>query len=88
MKSDTISRLQEWYISNCDDDWEHSFGVTIGTLDNPGWSVSINLAGTPLEEIKFDEYSYGVGDEVEDDWIGCRVMSSKGMAGLRNSTRS
>lgn len=76
MKSDTIKRLQDWYISNCDGDWEHSFGVKIDTLDNPGWSIQINLEGTPLEGVKFEEYAYGVGDAAEgsgDNWVCCRV---------------
>ena len=30
--------LQGWYMAHCDDDWEHSFGVTIETIDNPGWN--------------------------------------------------
>ena len=31
-----ISKLQDWYFSKCDEDWEHEFGVKIDTLDNPG----------------------------------------------------
>ena len=41
--------LEQWYLQQCDGEWEHSFGVTIGTLDNPGWTVRINLQGTPYD---------------------------------------
>lgn len=41
--------LQGWYAAQCDEDWEHEWGVTIDTLDNPGWSVRIDLKGTSLE---------------------------------------
>jgi hypothetical protein len=29
--------------------------ITIDTLDNPGWTVSINLKGTECENKKFNE---------------------------------
>jgi hypothetical protein len=28
--------LQEWYAGRCNGDWEHSFGVSTDSLDNPG----------------------------------------------------
>jgi Immunity protein 53 len=37
-----FDRLQVWYLAQCDGDWEHRHGVTIGTLDNPGWSLRID----------------------------------------------
>ena len=46
---DELRRLQEWYTSQCDGDWEHEYGLRIATLDNPGWSVEIDLAETELE---------------------------------------
>ncbi|MGO4660102.1 Imm53 family immunity protein [Ensifer sp. 2YAB10] len=39
---DLIEVLQHWYASQCDDVWEHSFGVEITNIDNPGWRVKIN----------------------------------------------
>ncbi|MFK0239099.1 Imm53 family immunity protein, partial [Streptomyces vinaceus] len=30
-------------------DWEHEWGVKIATLDNPGWTVEIDLEETDLE---------------------------------------
>jgi Immunity protein 53 len=47
----TFERSQEWYASNCDGDWEHQYGIKIDTLDNPGWSIRIDLAGTSHENI-------------------------------------
>ena len=63
--------LQNWYLSMCDGDWEHYYyNVSIGTLDNPGWYVRINLVDTPLEEKIFEE----INDVTkESDWIVCRV---------------
>lgn len=44
----TLTWLQAWYASQCDGDWEHAHGITIDTLDNPGWTVRIQLTGTAL----------------------------------------
>jgi hypothetical protein len=41
--------LIDWYRTQCDGDWEHQFGIEIGTLDNPGWRLHIDLINTPLE---------------------------------------
>ena len=74
-----ISELQEWYLSQCNGDWEHEFGVKINTLDNPGWTIDIDLEGTDAEEKLFTEYSYGVGADAEgngDEWIVCKVEKS------------
>lgn len=40
--SNLIEVLQDWYASQCNDVWEHSFGVEIANIDNPGWRVKIN----------------------------------------------
>jgi hypothetical protein len=45
---DPLNRLQSWYESHCDGDWEHDKRIRIGTLDNPGWRVYINLADNLL----------------------------------------
>lgn len=41
--SDPLKGLQDWYCSQCNGDWEHGYGVSIETLDNPGWSLKIEL---------------------------------------------
>lgn len=33
---DSLALLQQWYLQQCNEDWEHSWGVRIATLDNPG----------------------------------------------------
>ncbi|UWE13062.1 immunity 53 family protein [Actinacidiphila bryophytorum] len=58
--------LQEWYAARCDGDWEHEWGVEIGTLDNPGWSVRIDLGGTGLEGRDFPRRDLR---RSEDDWV-------------------
>lgn len=41
-------------MADCNGDWEHQNGISIGTLDNPGWSTRINLAGTEMHGVQFD----------------------------------
>ena len=38
-----VSDLQKWYRSQCNGEWEHAEGISIGTLDNPGWSIEVSL---------------------------------------------
>src|SRR5690606_14230774 len=49
-----LTWLQGWYTSMCDGDWEHVNGVSIDTLDNPGWSLRIQITGTSLDIKPFD----------------------------------
>ncbi|MER6509415.1 immunity 53 family protein [Nonomuraea sp. NPDC001636] len=66
MITDAFIFLQSWYASCCNDDWEHSYGVTIDTLDNPGWHVKIDLADTPLTGALLDASKV---ERTEDDWV-------------------
>ena len=64
----TLLRLQEWFRSRCDGEWEHGHGVSIGTLDNPGWSVEIDLADTPWENTIWDDLIF---ENSPNDWVNC-----------------
>jgi hypothetical protein len=48
-----LHRFQNWYKSQCNGDWEHTFQVKIETVDNPGWSITIDLEDTSLESAEF-----------------------------------
>jgi len=43
-----LQQLQDWYFAQCNGDWEHRYGVTISTLDNPGWTLEVDLTNTCL----------------------------------------
>ena len=45
----SIVRIDKWYAAQCNGDWEHQNGVKMETTDNPGWLVTINTEGTPLQ---------------------------------------
>lgn len=66
----TLERLQRWYRSMCNGDWEHTYGVFISNIDNPGWRLRVELADTYLLDASFE--SIQVQREDEDDWYVCQ----------------
>ena len=46
---DGLGALQAWFAAHCDGNWEQEYGVTIGTVEDPGWELRVDLVGTPLE---------------------------------------
>lgn len=66
--------IQSWFLDQCNEEWEHSYGVKIDTLANPGWSVVIDLVGTKLENISMDPV---ISERNEDDWISCLIVNNQ-----------
>jgi hypothetical protein len=69
-----LKRLQDWYNAQCDGRWEHQHGIAIDTLDNPGWSVTIDLQGSNLESATMSPL---VQDKGKHDWIHCKIDDGK-----------
>jgi hypothetical protein len=68
-----LALLQACYASQCNGEWEHSYGVKIDTIDNPGWSVKIDLAWLTSVEIEGKEFKLDNGD---GDWMHCSVKNA------------
>jgi hypothetical protein len=66
--------LQDWYADHCNGDWEHSFGVALDTLDNPGWSLVIDLAETELAGRTLTPLRI---DRTETDWIWASIEDGR-----------
>ena len=58
--------LQAWYAAQSNGDWEHEHGIEITTLDNPGWRVQIDTAGTSLSGREFSRIETY---RSEHDWV-------------------
>jgi hypothetical protein len=58
--------LQTWYVTQCDGEWEHEFGVKIDTVDNPGWSVEIDIAHTSLAGKPYERQQV---HRSQHDWV-------------------
>ncbi|WP_267426755.1 immunity 53 family protein [Methylobacterium sp. GC_Met_2] len=52
---DRIERLCAWYESQCKDEWQEEYGISITSLDNPGWRVTVDLTRTSLENAVFED---------------------------------
>lgn len=70
----TLEWLQNWYLSQCNGDWEHEYGIKIDTLDNPGWTIYIDLTDTRCENKSFVPMNLR---KDEQDWIQCNVVDNQ-----------
>lgn len=75
--------FEEWYARQCNGEWEHSRGVSVTTLGNPGWSVDILLEGTNLEDRGFELLNI---DRSQVDWVYVKVSDNifQGRGGVNN----
>ncbi len=80
---DIMMWMQDWFQKHCDGDWEHEKGITISSLDNPGWSVEIYVVNTELENKQFTPVKI---DKGQLDWLHCKVEDGffKGYGGPKN----
>lgn len=72
-----ISLLQQWYARQCDEDWEHSYGVKIETLDNPGWILTVDLIDTGLSAALIPMTR---NDRSDQDWVQFEVVGGRYIA--------
>lgn len=68
--ADPLRSLQEWYLARCDGDWEHGYGITVETLDNPGWSLKVRVADTPLAHL---QHASETVERSEHDWVHWKI---------------
>ena len=72
---DVLERIQAWHKTQCERGRDPSLGVKIETLkDAPGWSVRIDLAGTPLSGLTLAPYKEGATDR---DWLAYRIKDDR-----------
>jgi hypothetical protein len=70
----TLKKLEEWYDSHCDGDWEHGERIRVTTLDNPGWGIDINLDDTELKAKPFQPIEV---ERDERDWLHCHIKNGR-----------
>jgi hypothetical protein len=71
---DGLTWLQGWYVTQCDGEWEHEYGMSIETLDNPGWFLKIDLQATAMDGRTFPQHEV---HRSEHDWLIARVVDSR-----------
>jgi hypothetical protein len=72
-----LEQLSQWYRAQCDEDWEHSYGVVIETMDNPGWWVKIDLRDTILEHVPFETFRSGDCEADDASWVVCEKKDTQ-----------
>ena len=65
-----LNWLQDWFLGQCDDEWEFHEGIKIFSTSNPGWSVEISLEGTAVEEVSIPPTLTKMSN---DDWLSILV---------------
>lgn len=76
---ETLKWIQKWFLDQCDGDWENGYGIQIETLDNPGWSVKINVENASAKEKHFECINI---ERTETDWIYCKTDYSQELVGF------
>ena len=74
-ESSNFAALAAWYARECNGEWEHRYGISIQSIDNPGWWVKVDLVGTALAARTFEAVSNGVELEgaTGSRWLRCYV---------------
>jgi len=74
-----LKLIQNWYVSKCDGEWEHQYGLTLETVDNPGWRIEID-GESGKKPIKINV------DRDDGDWFFVNAAENKlkGSCGAEN----
>jgi hypothetical protein len=75
-RASPLPELADWYTKACNGEWEHRYGISIQSTDNPGWWVQIDLAGTSLSKRGFRTVTQGMDADGNPTktWIHCHVI--------------
>ncbi|WP_353573111.1 immunity 53 family protein [Candidatus Albibeggiatoa sp. nov. BB20] len=71
MQTDYFNMLNQWYESQCDGEWEHTYGIIIETLDNPGWRVCIDMQDLEGCIAKFTP----IVKEEQNGWVSINIQN-------------
>ncbi|MDR0960007.1 MAG: immunity 53 family protein [Propionibacteriaceae bacterium] len=72
--------VQDWYGSKCDGIWEHGYGMSVESLDNPGWKVTVD------GESGKQTVTFTVGYDNDDDWLLIRATADR-FEGIGDATK-
>jgi hypothetical protein len=75
---DDLLWLTQWISSHFDGEWEHEHGVTLESVDNPGWMLRIDLDGTGVNPAHFKPVALQRSDS---DWIEAKIENGAFLGG-------
>lgn len=67
-----LNWVQNWFKSQCNGDWEHGYGIRIESLDNPGWSITIDTSNTKNVLADMEWHLIELSD---NDWYGYKITN-------------
>jgi Immunity protein 53 len=71
-QTDGLHWLQNFLHRRSNGEWEHTYGIDISSIDNPGWRVKIDLGSLDQEKPLYERTEI---ERSEGDWIHCWVDS-------------
>ena len=81
---EVLERIQAWHKAQLERGRDPSLGIRIETMrERSGWSVQIDLSGTPLSGLKLAPYREG---STERDWLAYRIKNDR-FEGIGDSTK-
>ena len=72
MPRNDLEWLDDWYQRQCNGEWEHRQGVSLKSLDNPGWHLTIRLAGTSAVNTRPQQLRL---DTRSGEWLACSIAA-------------
>ena len=69
--------LSQWLLDQCDGDWEHENGVSITTLDNPGFQIEIDIKDARIAALNIRT---GTVENSENDWYSYKIVDGRFIA--------
>ncbi|HEY4263266.1 MAG TPA: Imm53 family immunity protein [Schlesneria sp.] len=65
-KESAVGELDRWFSNRCNGVWEHRYGMSIATTDNPGWLLTFNSlsVNSPSLQQTIDKLLRDYGAEV------------------------
>jgi len=70
-----VEKIEDWFASRCNGAWEHQFGLTIESTDNPGWQASLDMRGDKFNLEACELRLIEMGVEITKDNGGVRVFT-------------
>lgn len=70
-----VEKIEDWFASRCNGAWEHQFGLTIESTDNPGWQVSLDMQSDHFNLGACESRLIEMGAKIAKDNGGIRVFT-------------
>ena len=87
--SDPEKEIDRWVKSKLDGDWEHKYGISISSTDNPGWVATITSHSFPvMTSLKAIEYKYSGEVIVQPNVIRIFALSLENLLKMISETLS